>query len=488
MYIGIDLGTSVIKVVLTNQTGDVIATSSAPINISRPAPLQSEQDPQDWIDALHSSMQELSQTHSLQNVKAIGLSGQMHGAVLLDEHAEVIRPAILWNDGRSFKECEMLEASVSNSREITGNIMMAGFTAPKLLWVKGHEPDNFARVAKVLLPKDYLRYALSGDYASDMSDSAGTLWLDVGKRCWSKELLEACSLSEDQMPTLYEGNQITGTLHQHLAQRWGMDTVPIVAGGGDNAAGALGVGLIQPGQAMLSLGTSGVYFVVSDKYSSNPSSAVHSFCHTLPNTWHLMSVLLSAASCVSWFAENVAKQALPDLIAEMGNDIVISPTSPYFLPYLSGERTPHNNPHATGSFFGLTHETDNKALFFAVIEGVSLAFAEAVEALHASGTRANEIMLIGGGAKYLGWRQLLSNILNCPIRFCEAGEVGPGLGAARLAQLAIDTDTPIEQVCKAPKTVATYQPDPHLHGMFAKRLDKFRAIYKQLAPLYSEAK
>ena len=487
MYIGIDLGTSGIKVVLSNKNGQVIATSSAELSVSRPAPLHSEQDPKEWIEALHKSMQSLLKEHSLSSVKAIGLSGQMHGAVLVDENASVIRPAILWNDGRSFTECKLLEAAVPNSKQITGNLMMPGFTAPKLLWIKHHEPHNFAKIAKVLLPKDYLRFAISGDYASDMSDSAGTLWLDVGKRCWNAELLAACSLTEAHMPTLYEGNQITGHLHPHLAESWGMNAVPIVAGGGDNAAGAVGIGLTEPEQGMLSLGTSGVYFVVSDKYTSNPESAVHSFCHALPNKWHLMSVMLSAASCLSWFAENIAKQTVSDLLAEMGNNIEIKPNSPYFLPYLSGERTPHNNPHATGTFFGVTHETDKRALFFALIEGVSLAFAGSVEALHASGTQAKEIILIGGGAQYLGWRQILADVLNYPIKFCEAGEVGPGLGAARLAQLAVDKDTPFSEICKTPKTVAVYKPNQHTREMFAKRLSKFRAIYQQLSPLYEEA-
>ncbi|MFC4701550.1 xylulokinase [Glaciecola siphonariae] len=484
MYIGIDLGTSGIKLVLTNQDGQVIATQSADLTVSRPAPLHSEQAPQDWVAALHSAMNQLAQDHALNQVKAIGLSGQMHGAVLLDSNNDVVRPAILWNDGRSHQECIELEQAVPNSREITGNLMMPGFTAPKLLWVKKHEPENFAKVAKVLLPKDYLRFVLSGDFASDMSDSAGTLWLDVGKRAWSKPLLAACSLTESHMPNLFEGSEVTGHLHQDLAQRWGMDAVAIVAGGGDNAAGAVGVGLTQPGQAMLSLGTSGVYFVVSDEYTSNPESAVHSFCHALPNTWHLMSVLLSAASCVSWFAESIAKQHLPTLLAELGDDIVIDDNSPFFLPYLSGERTPHNNPYAAGNFFGLSHETDKKAMFFAVLEGVSLAFADGVEALHASGTQAKEIMLIGGGAKHVGWRQLLADVLNRPIKFCEAGEVGPGLGAARLAQLAVDKDTPFAHICRTPDTVAVYEPNAQRHAMFAKRQEKFRAIYQQLKPLF----
>nr|WP_136252905.1 xylulokinase [Ningiella ruwaisensis] len=485
MYIGIDLGTSGIKVVLTDEEGQVLASHTASLEVSRPAPLYSEQAPQDWVDALNKSMEQLSHEHALNKVKAIGLSGQMHGAVLLDKHADVIRPAILWNDGRSHQECEELEQAVPNSREITGNLMMPGFTAPKLLWVKKHEPEHFARIDKVLLPKDYLRYVLSGDYASDMSDSAGTLWLDVGKRKWDASLLAACGLSEANMPKLYEGSEITGYLHQSLADKWGMKAVPIVAGAGDNAAGAIGVGLTQPGQAMLSLGTSGVYFVVSDKYTSNPESAVHSFCHALPNTWHLMSVLLSAASCVSWFAESIAKQPLSELLQELGDSIEIQEDSPFFLPYLSGERTPHNNPYAMGNFFGLTHQTDKKALLSAVIEGVSLAFADGVEALHASGTQAKEVMLIGGGARHEGWRQLLADVLNREVKFCEAGEVGPGLGAARLAQLAVDKDTPFAEICKTPKTIATYQADAQRHALFKKRQGKFREIYQQLVPLFT---
>ncbi|WP_395341149.1 xylulokinase [Ningiella sp. W23] len=485
MYIGIDLGTSGVKIVLTQRNGQVLATTSAPLSVSRPAPLWSEQAPQDWVDALHMSMGELASDHDLRRVEAIGLSGQMHGAVLLDSDEQVIRPAILWNDGRSERECKLLEQAVPNSRDITGNLMMPGFTAPKLLWVKNNEPENFAKVAKVLLPKDYLRYVLSGDYASDMSDSAGTMWLDVGKRKWSKEILAACALNEEHMPALFEGSDITGHLSSELAQKWGMNAVPIVAGGGDNAAGAVGVGLTQPGQAMLSLGTSGVYFVVSDTYTSNPESAVHSFCHALPNTWHLMSVLLSAASCVSWFADSVLKQPLPELFAEIGKDISVNEDSPYFLPYLSGERTPHNNPHAKGNFFGLTHESDKQAMFNAVLEGVSLAFADGVEALHASGTRAEEIMLIGGGAKNEAWRQLLADVINIPITFCEAGEVGPGLGAARLAQLAVDKQSSLAEICQQPQTIAVYQPNAERHAMFSKRRVRFKQIYQQLAPLFT---
>lgn len=484
MYIGIDLGTSGLKIVLMATDGQVIDTHTEALTCARPMPLHSEQNPADWVNALNQGFLTLSSKHDMKKAIAIGLSGQMHGAVLLDKNGEVLRPAILWNDGRAHQECATLEKQVPNSRETTGNIMMPGFTAPKLLWVKNNEPDIFEKVDKVLLPKDYLRYVLSGDFASDMSDSAGTLWMDVGNRSWNTDLLNACHLKEANMPTLYEGNEITGYLKEELAENWCLNRLPIIAGGGDNACGAVGVGLTRPGQAMLSLGTSGVYFVVSDTFTSNPDSAVHSFCHALPNTWHLMSVVLSAASCVSWFADSVAGQDLNNLLAEVGTDIDISANAPYFLPYLSGERTPHNNPHAQGVFFGLTHDTNKSQMFNAVIEGVSLALAQGVNALHASGTQATEIMLIGGGAKHVGWRQLIADILNIPIVFCEGGEVGPGLGAARLAQLAIDKQTPEKEICNTPEIVARYKPNIERHLMLAKRQERFAAIYQQLSPLF----
>ncbi len=300
MYIGIDLGTSGVKVVLLDEKQNIIATTQQSLPISRPHPLWSEQNPQDWWNATNLAMTDLAQQQNLSAVKAIGLTGQMHGATLLDKQDQVLTPAILWNDGRSAQECVELEQLVPNSREITGNLMMPGFTAPKLKWVAKHQPQVFEKIAKVLLPKDYLRLLLTGEYGSDMSDASGTMWLDVAKRDWNQALLHACGLDRDNMPTLFEGNQITGYLRKELAQSWKMNEVPVVAGGGDNAAGAIGIGLYQAGQAMLSLGTSGVYFVVTDKFSANPQQAVHSFCHALPARWHLMSVILSAASAVDW--------------------------------------------------------------------------------------------------------------------------------------------------------------------------------------------
>ena len=356
MFIGIDLGTSGVKVILLNAEGHILNTQQESLTISRPQPLWSEQNPEHWWQTTQTALDKMSQQQDLSGVKAIGLSGQMHGATLLDRNGDIIRPAILWNDGRCEKQCKTLEEMVPNSRQITGNIMMPGFTAPKIKWVQEHEPENFARIDKVLLPKDYLRYKLCGQFASDMSDSAGTMWLDVEKRDWDDSILAATGLDRQHMPDLYEGNEITGNLYSELASQWGMPEVPIVAGAGDNAAGAVGVGITKPGQAMLSLGTSGVYFAASNGFISNPESALHSFCHALPSTWHTMSVILSAASCLDWVAKLTNTADVPTLLKNVEQHA--NPDSEVvFLPYLSGERTPHNNPNAKGVFFGMTHET-----------------------------------------------------------------------------------------------------------------------------------
>ncbi|TNG98843.1 xylulokinase, partial [Pasteurellaceae bacterium USgator11] len=407
MYLGIDLGTSGVKLVLLDERQTIVATHSTALALSRPQPLWSEQNPQDWWQAVNTSIQALKNQHDLKQVKAIGLTGQMHGAVILDKQNQPLYPAILWNDGRSVAECQELEQQVPDSRLITGNVMMPGFTAPKLKWFKKHQPQHFEKIHRVLLPKDYLRLLMTGRYVSDMSDAAGTLWLDVANRCWSPALLSACSLSIENMPELMEGNQISGYLLPDIAGQWGMNPVPVVAGGGDNAAGAIGVGLYKAGQAMLSLGTSGVYFVVTDKFVSNPESAVHSFCHALPERWHLMSVILSAAACVDWANQALGIHDIPhffELAASAEDSDVI------FLPYLSGERTPHNDPYAKGTFWGMDHNSTQATLAKAVLEGVSFALAQGIEVLHASGVAADNITLIGGGAKSHYWRQLLADI------------------------------------------------------------------------------
>ena len=445
MYIGIDLGTSGVKAILLDEQGTVLASQTEKLTVSRPHPLWSEQDPEQWWQATDRAIKGLSQLHSLQGVKSLGIAGQMHGATLLDKHQRVLRPAILWNDGRCAEECELLEAKVKTSRQITGNLMMPGFTAPKLLWVQRHEPEIFSHIDKVLLPKDYLRLRMTGDFASDMSDAAGTMWMDVAKRDWSDEMLAACHLTRDNMPALYEGCDITGKLLPSVASAWNMPAVPVVAGGGDNAAGAVGVGMADAGQAMLSLGTSGVYFAVSEGFLSKPESAVHSFCHALPGRWHLMSVMLSAASCLDWAARLTGLTTVPALINAAENaDTSVDPI--WFLPYLSGERTPHNNPQAKGVFFGLTHQHGPAELAKAVLEGVGYALADGMDVVHACGVTPESNTLIGGGARSPWWRQMLADISGLQLDYRTGGDVGPALGAARLAQIAVNPDKPLSDL------------------------------------------
>ncbi|HHB1426313.1 TPA: xylulokinase [Serratia odorifera] len=482
MYIGIDLGTSGVKAILLDEQGQLLASHSEALTVSRPQPLWSEQDPQAWWHATDRAMLALGSQHALQQVRAIGLTGQMHGATLLDKQQRVLRPAILWNDGRSAEQCQALERAVPHSRAITGNLMMPGFTAPKLLWVQQHEPQIFEQIDKVLLPKDYLRWRMTGEFASDMSDAAGTLWLDVARRDWSDDLLAACGLSREQMPTLVEGNQLTGQLHGELAQRWQLPPVPVVAGGGDNAAGAIGVGLYQPGQAMLSLGTSGVYFAVSDGFLSNPASAVHSFCHALPERWHLMSVMLSAASCLDW----VCQLTRVDDVATLLRNVEQAPpaeTPVWFLPYLSGERTPHNNPNAKGVFWGLTHQHGPNDLARAVLEGVGFALADGIDVLHASGLQPSNITLIGGGARSPFWRQMLADISGQRLEYRTGGDVGPALGAARLAQIALNPQRPLAELLPALPLEQLHTPDAERHQHYAARRDTFRQLYRCLLPL-----
>lgn len=484
MYIGIDLGTSGVKAILLNEQGDVVASHTEKLTVSRPHPLWSEQDPEQWWLATDRAVKTLGQQHSLREVKALGIAGQMHGATLLDEQQKVLRPAILWNDGRCAEECVMLENQVPQSRVITGNLMMPGFTAPKLLWVQRHEPDIFSQVDKVLLPKDYLRLRMTGEFASDMSDAAGTMWLDVAKRDWSDVMLAACQLTRAHMPALYEGSAITGTLLPGVAQSWGMSEVAVVAGGGDNAAGAVGVGMMNAGQAMLSLGTSGVYFAVSDGFLSKPESAVHSFCHALPDRWHLMSVMLSAASCLDWAAKLTGLASVPALIdaAQQANE---QAEPVWFLPYLSGERTPHNNPQAKGVFFGLTHQHGPAELARAVLEGVGFALADGMDVVHACGVTPASITLIGGGARSEYWRQMLSDISGLQLDYRTGGDVGPALGAARLAQIAMNPQQPLSDLLPQLVLEQAHYPDAEQHARYQQRRETFRRIYQQLLPLMS---
>jgi xylulokinase len=489
MFIGIDLGTSGVKAVLLDRDGRVRCTATHALTVSRPHPRWSEQAPQDWWKATTNALTDLLGEASAAGIKpaqieALGLTGQMHGATLLDAQGEVLRPAILWNDGRSDVECRELETAAPQLRQVAGNMAMPGFTAPKLLWVRKHEPEIFARIAHVLLPKDYLRYLLTGGFATDPSDAAGTLWLDVEARDYSGALLAACGLSREQMPDVFEGNRITGTLKPELARQWGLAEIPVIAGGGDNAAGAVGVGIVRPKQAMLSLGTSGVYFAVSDGYLANPASAVHSFCHALPQTWHLMSVMLNAAGCIDFTAQLTSYADVATLLADA--EANARDRRPWFLPYLSGERTPHNNVNAKGVFYGLAPQTSRADLANATLEGVGFALLDGMDALHDAGLVPDEISAIGGGSRSAYWTQMLADISGRPLTLRAGGEVGPALGAARLAHLALEPDAPLDAICPTPEILAVREPDMVRHAWYSnERRPNFHALYKALEPVFS---
>jgi xylulokinase len=481
MYLGIDLGTSSVKALLVDETQRILAEASAPLTVERPHPLWSEQSPALWWKATSDAVAQLRSNSpvAFSGVRGIGLSGQMHGATLLDRSLRVLRPAILWNDGRSHAECADLEARESRSRAITGNAAMPGFTAPKLLWVARHEPEAFARTAHVLLPKDWLRLELSGDLATDVSDASGTLWLDVGQRQWSDEMLAACRLSRSAMPLAHEGSAPTGQLRPELAKAWGLTSAPILAaGGGDNAAGAVGVGVVQPGQALLSLGTSGVVFLVTERFSQGAGRGVHAFCHCLPGTWHQMSVMLSAASALSWLTAVTGALNESALIGEV-ETAGPRPSSVIFLPYLSGERTPHNDPLAQGVFFGLTHDTTRADLARAVMEGVAFAFADGLQALREAGGAPSEITIIGGGSRSLLWTRILASTLGETMLVRERSDLGPAFGAARLARMAV-TGESVEAVCPAPAVTSRVEPDESLRDQYRGRIERYRDLYQRL--------
>src|SRR5580698_9591158 len=471
MYLGIDLGTSSVKAVIVDEGEAVVAQASAPLAVSRPQPLFSEQDAGDWWRGTVESILRLPAV-ARAAVRGIGLSGQMHGATLLDRADVPLRPAILWNDGRSAAECLALEQRESQARGITGNIMMPGFTAPKLAWVAHHEPEIFARTATVLLPKDYLRLRLTGERVSEMSDASGTGWLDVAQRDWSDVMLSATHLSRANMPRLVEGNAQSGRVTVQAAEELGINRVPVAGGAGDNAASAIGMGIIAPGQAFLSLGTSGVLFAVTDRFRPNPERAAHAFCHALPGRWHQMAVLLSAASALDWIAQLLGATDLVELV-ESAQARGLQRESPYFLPYLSGERTPHNNPHARGVFFGLTHEATPPDLVAAVLEGVALAFADGQEVLLESGGQIDEISMTGGGARLAYWGQLLAAALNRPLTYRAGSEIGAALGAARLGRMAVSGEAPAS-VCRMPPIVRVIAPEPDLAELLAQRRGQFK--------------
>ncbi|MGH6763628.1 MAG: xylulokinase [Phyllobacterium sp.] len=476
MYLGLDLGTSGVKALLIDGSQKIIASASAPLDVSRPHSGWSEQDPAHWIEAADDAVSTLKVSHpkELAAVRGIGLSGQMHGATLLDTNDRVLRPCILWNDTRSHKEAAALDAD-PRFRAITGNIVFPGFTAPKLAWVKNNEPDIFAQVRRVLLPKDYLRFWLTGEFVSEMSDAAGTSWLEVGKRRWSGELLAATGLDESTMPSLVEGTDVTGALRAELASRWGMGGDVAVAGGaGDNAASACGMGTVGEGNAFVSLGTSGVLFAANASYLPNPASAVHTFCHALPNTWHQMGVILSATDALNWYAGITGSKA-SELTEELGTSLR-APSGVTFLPYLSGERTPYNDAIIRGAFIGLGHESSRSVLTQAVLEGVAFAFRDSLEALGEAGTKLGRVTAVGGGSRSRYWLQSIATALGIPVDVPAEGDFGAAFGAARLGLVAAEEADPLA-VCRAPSTLETIEPQSNLRGAYDEAYARYRRLY-----------
>lgn len=474
MHLGLDIGTSAVKALLLDDGGATAGEAAAPLTVSRPQDRWSEQDPDDWWHAVGQAVAGLPR-HLRRRVRGIGIAGQMHGAVLLDDADRPLRPAMLWNDGRADAECRWLETQAPDLRAITGNAAMPGFTAPKLLWVRRHEPSLFARIARILLPKDYVRLRMTGDRATDCSDASGTLWFDVRRRGWSDSLLAVCGLDRSHMPSPHEGPEVTGTLRREVAESWGMSPVPVVAGGGDNAAGAIGAGVIDRGQALLSLGTSGVIFAPDHVFRPSPDQGAHAFAHAVPGRWHQMAVMLSAAAALDWAARLLR---FPDVGAAIAAAGARQPFASelVFLPYLSGERTPHNDPGATGLFAGLTHDSDPAAIMMAVMEGVAFALADCLAVLLAAGATINALAVIGGGARSALWGEMLAAALDRPLRYGSDAHSGPALGAARLARIGIE-GAPVGEVAVPPPLHDIVIPDSALAARASARLSRWRRIY-----------
>lgn len=470
MFLGLDLGTSGLKAVLIDADQTVLATTGASLSVMRPRKGWSEQEPRAWIAAAERALDALSAKMELSGVRGIGLSGQMHGATLLDAAGQPLRPCILWNDTRAFAEAAAFDNDPA-WRAISGNIVFAGFTAPKLAWVRTHEPAVFDRVKTVLLPKDFLRLWLTGERVAEMSDAAGTSWLDTAARDWSDRLLHKTGLSREAMPRLVEGTAPSGVLRPTLAGRWRMRPGVVVAGGGgDNAASAVGVGVVRRGQAFVSLGTSGVLFAATEGYRPAPETAVHTFCHALPETWHQMGVILSAADSLSWLGRLLGRD-VGDLMANPGP--MRAPGRTLFLPYLGGERTPLNDAAIRGAFLGLEHATDARDATRAVLEGVAFALADCRDALAATGTRLDHLIAVGGGSRSRAWLEIVATALGVPVQVPTGGETGAAFGAARLGMMAA-TGAGAE-IATPPALSVTVEPDPDLVPAFHEGHDRFRA-------------
>lgn len=479
-YIGIDVGTSAVKALLVDDRQQVLAQAEEPLKVCRPQPLWSEQNPDAWWLAVHRAVVALraKAPESFPHVEAIGLSGQMHGAVLLDEHDRILRPAILWNDGRAHAECKALERAVPDLAAIAGVPAMPGFTAPKLLWVERHEPDVFARTRSILLPKDSVRLRMTGEKITDASDAAGTLWLDQRTRAWSPILVEASGCQLSQMPRVVEGCDVGGHLLADVAREWGLRAgIPIAGGAGDAAAGAVGIGAIGEGDAFVSLGTSAQYFVSSDRYRPWPHGLVHAFCHALPGRWFQMAAMLNGASALAWVAQLFGEHDIGALLDRV-EQTYRGPSPVLFLPYLTGERTPHNDPHARGVFFGMHAATTREDLVQAVLEGVAFSIAQAQDVLAQAGTVPPRVAVIGGGSRSRFWMQMLASVLGRPVDRYRAAAQGPAFGAARLAQLACGGD--VQGISSKPPLLETLEPDPAISALYREQSLRHRELYPAL--------
>lgn len=485
-YIGIDLGTSAVKLLLMDSEGKIINIVSKEYPLYFPHPGWSEQNPADWYEKSLVGIEELLAGVDRTKVAGISFGGQMHGLVILDKFDQVIRPAILWNDGRTTEETDYLNHVIGKEKlsELTANIAFAGFTAPKLLWVKKHEPENFAKIEKIMLPKDYLAYKLTGVHSTDYSDASGMLLLDVKNRCWSKEMCEICGVKESQLPKCFESYEAVGTLLPEVATKLGLsENVKVAAGAGDNAAAAVGTGTVGNGNCNISLGTSGTIFISSKKFGVDENNALHSFAHA-DGSYHLMGCMLSAASCNKWWMDEIlADKDYSGVQADIKN---LGENHVYFLPYLMGERSPHNDPNARGAFVGMTMDTTRADMTQAVLEGVAFGLRDSLEVARSLGIPLTRTKICGGGAKSPLWKTIIANVMNLKVDVIESEE-GPAMGGAMLAAVACGEYASVEEIAaKFVKVVDTVEPEPELVGKYEERYQKFKAIYPALKPVFPE--
>lgn len=484
LYIGVDLGTSAVKLLLMDGTGKIMNIVSKEYPLYFPHPGWSEQKPEDWYTQVIAGIKELIQDADKSQIAGISFGGQMHGLVILDENDDVIRPAILWNDGRTTEECDYLNNVIGKEKlsEYTANISFTGFTAPKILWVKNHEPENFARIKKIMLPKDYIAYKLSGVHCTDVSDASGMLIFDVKNRCWSKEMCEICGISEDQLATIYESYDTVGTLLPAVSEELGIPTsCKIVAGAGDNAAAAVGTGTVGDGNCNISLGTSGTIFISSEKFGVDRFNGLHAFAHA-DGHYHLMGCMLSAASCNKWWMDDII--GTRDYAKEQAQITKLGENHVYFLPYLMGERSPVNDPLARGTFIGLTMDSTRADMTQAVLEGVAFALRDSFEIAKALGIKIERSKICGGGAKSPLWKKMIANILNVKVDVIESEE-GPALGGAMLAAVANGEYASVEEAAaKIVKIIDTVEPEPELVAKYEARYQQYKEIYPACKELF----